>query len=407
MKKNLSILFLLAFTLFALAEEKEVNVSLGTSYANQVFVKLGTDSVTTVAASAWDVMFNKTSSFSFSMRVNDARIQVYEAFNNYNSSITQQQWDTIGISNLSKPLYNSETAWNKGAFDNVAVPEGTSGYPYGWGYYDMNTHHLFGSAIFLLKYSDGTFRKFKVDDYWSGYTVSYATWDAATSSWGATATSTISNSTGFGYSYNFFSFTTNSVVESIPADSQWDFVFTQYQTNLGTTMYKVTGVLQGYATKVAKSTDGTAPAESNYSSQINTIGYDWKTFSSSSFTYTLTNDKYFVKSSDGVIYKLWFTSFVGSSNGNLAFRYSTDLSSISTESAASSLSFQYSSASKELFLENASANSSVTIFSLAGQKAFGATVSDNSLSLDNLKSGIYIVTVKSGSESKQGKIIVP
>jgi Secretion system C-terminal sorting domain len=281
---------------------------------------------------------------------------------------------------------------------------------YGWGYYDINAHILYASAIFVLKYPDATYKKFKIDQYSAGYTISYATWDATTSTWGATTTTTIPNSTGTGYTYNFFSFATNSVVASIPADTHWDFVFTKYTADYygdGSLMYPVTGVLQQYTTKVAKSSEGTIPAASAYSTKMNTIGYDWKTFNGTA--YTLADTKYFVKSSDSIVYKVWFTAFEGSSTGNVSFKYTTELTSgISQETAASSsLSFTYLAASHKLVLQNVSTSSNVAVFSLTGQKVLETTVSDNSVLLDNLNSGIYVVRVKSGSESKQGKIIVP
>lgn len=411
MKRSLSILFLLSFVFVVSAQEKQINVSLGAGYANQVFVKLGTDEVTTISSSDWDVMFQRTDARSTVTRINDARIQAYEVFNNYTSKVTATQWDTVNVNNQAgwKAIYNSDTIWSGGAFEKVVKPAGSSPFVYGWGYYDINAHTLYASAIFVLKYPDATYKKFKIDQYAAGYTISYATWDAGTSSWGATTTNTIPNTTGAGNTYNFFSFTTNSVVASIPADTHWDVVFTKYTADYygdGSFMYPVTGVLQGYTTTVAKSTDGSVPAATAYSSKINTIGYDWKTFNGTG--YTLGGNKYFVKSSDGTIYKLWFTAFEGSSTGNVSFKYTSNLASgISSETGASSLSFAYQAASKELVLLNGSAASDVAVFSLTGQKVFGATVSDSRVFLGNLTQGIYLVRVKSGSENTQGKIIVP
>lgn len=411
MKRSLSAFFLFVLVFLASAEEKNVNVSLGAGYANQVFVKLGTDEVTTISSSDWDVMFQRTDARSTVTRINDARIQVYEVFNNYTSKVTATQWDTVNVNNQAgwKALYNSDTIWSGGAFERVVKPAGSSPFVYGWGYYDISAHTLYASAIFVLKYPDATYKKFKIDQYAAGYTISYASWNATTSAWGATTTATIPNTTGTGNTYNFFSFTTNSVVASIPADTHWDFVFTKYTADYngdGSFMYPVTGVLQGYATTVAKSTDGSIPAASAYSSKINTIGYDWKTFNGTA--YTLGDNKYFVKSSDGITYKLWFTSFEGSSTGNVSFRYTTDLTSgISQETeSSSSLSFTYLVESRSLILRNQAAISNVSVFSLTGQKVIETTVSGNAVLLDNLKSGIYIVRVKSGSQIKQDKIII-
>lgn len=416
MKKSLFFLLSLFVVSIASAEEKEISLSLGAGYVNQVFYKLGTDSITTISASDWDVMFGRTSTRDYYVRVNDATTKVYQVFNTYSSRITTEQWDSITLNNAvdSKLLYNSDTIWNQGAFMQAKDPS-SSPYYFSWGYYNMSDHHLYGCVIFVLKYVVGSttiYRKLLIDDYYAGFTIKYATWNAETSSWGETTTTTISNTTGDGKSYNYYSFATNSVVASIPDDDDWDMVFTKYITPIpagtDTVMYSVTGVLQKTGVTAVKSSDGSVPSSSEYSSTINTIGYDWKTYDPTAAKYTVGSNSYFIKSTDGITYKLWFTSF-SNTTGDVSFKYTTDLStsSVVSQTTSSDLSFSYSVSQKALLVANVSSAFTVKIYSLSGQTVFSEDSSGSEVSLAGLKSGIYIVQLKSGSAVQQGKIVVP
>jgi hypothetical protein len=90
--------------------------------------------------------------------------------------------------------------------------------------------------------------------------------------------------------------------------------------------YPVVGALTNIGVVTAKA-DGADPDVikwADYSAQtataINTIGSDWKTFDNTTFKYTMTPDRsYFVKTKAGLIYKMKFTGFAGSSTGQINF----------------------------------------------------------------------------------------
>src|SRR5690606_40554013 len=68
----------------------------------------------------------------------------------------------------------------------------------------------------------------------------------------------------------------------ISAENAWDMVFRKYVTDVGGgMMYGVTGTLHNPNVTVAKNEEPSGNPDPNnltYSEEINTIGYDWKTF---------------------------------------------------------------------------------------------------------------------------------
>ncbi len=122
---------------------------------------------------------------------------------------------------------------------------------------------------------------------------------------------------------------------SVSPVESWNIVFTNYTTNLGTeaepTPYAVTGVLTNNNVTVAKfeytdsdvaetiseafaaySTSDVTNLE--FSSEADAIGYNWKSYDSSTRLYTVhSNYFYIVKTSANEYYKLRFVSFYGSS----------------------------------------------------------------------------------------------
>ncbi|MDR1876908.1 MAG: T9SS C-terminal target domain-containing protein, partial [Flavobacteriaceae bacterium] len=200
MKKNLLLSVTLASVLVLRGQVKDVELTLQPTYTHQVYFQFGTDNQVSIPAATWDIAFLRISPYAFATRVNDSRIRVFQVAN------SASQWNLIYIANEASwtELYNSETVWNKGAFDNGSAT-------YGWGEYNSNTHHVVGSIVYVLKYTDNTYRKFMIDDFSSGYTCKYSTWDG--SSWGADQTVIVSNSSGT-ERFNYYSLVDNQQVNS-------------------------------------------------------------------------------------------------------------------------------------------------------------------------------------------------
>lgn len=402
------------------AQEVQGTVTMGAGYANQSYYKLSTSTETSVTGSSWDIAFYRMSSFSFGTRVNDHRgIKVYEA------SINPDDWSIIDVANAATwtQLYNSSTEWTVGAFDNASY-NSDNGYPlgYGWGEYNVATHHISGKAIFVLEYTNGTYRKFMIEDFYGGYTFKYATWDGTT--WGADTSYTLANSTNSDKIFNYYSFDTDAEVTVEPAATDWDFMFTKYNEDLmgdGSMMYSVTGVLHHPDIEVAQNDESTSTDTANltYQSEINTIGYDWKSFTGTA--YAVNSDMaYYIKYADGTIYRLVFNTFEGSSTGITTFNYQdvTDILAIEPVSAQVTFGlYPNPSYDKQVSIVydingNMSASNKVSVYNITGAMVFEKEVDtndglhNNTLNLSSLNSGIYLVKFQSGDSSITKKLIL-
>tara|TARA_B100000963_G_scaffold342030_1_gene342499 strand:- start:445 stop:1692 length:1248 start_codon:yes stop_codon:yes gene_type:complete len=408
--------FLIAIFLsmsFIHAQEITVNTSMGAGYSEQVYYKLSTQTETSFAANLWDIAMLRTSAYDFAIRVNDGiGIQVFEA-----SVITStSDWAAIDIADESSwtQLYNSDTQWDKGAFDQGSAT-------YGWGEYNPVTHHVEGTIIFVLKYSDGTYRKFVNEDFFSGYTFKYSTWTG--SEWTADQTVTIPNSNNPNNVYNYYSLQNDTEVVAEPVPANWDLKFTKYYTEVApNTMYLVSGVLNNELVEVAENDEpGGMPVSPSltYSTEINTIGYDWKSYTGAG--YSIDSEKaFYIKYEDGAVYRLYFTAFSGSSTGNLSFNFEDVTSSLGIEDVAEGISFGIypnPSTDKKINLvydvNNLSADKNeVSIYSTTGQQVFKTVLYNNAgfynknLDLSSLANGIYILKFNSGEYSISKKIIL-
>ncbi len=119
-----------------------------------------------------------------------------------------------------------------------------------------------------------------------------------------------------------------SVAEDLFSEStDWDLQFTQYTHEFdAVTPYLVTGVLLNpNSSKAILDTihtfdeiDYNVAENTEYTSEINTIGYDWKNYSLDAGSYTIKyNNSYIVSTTNGEYYKLRFTDFYDD-QGNLA-----------------------------------------------------------------------------------------
>lgn len=125
------------------------------------------------------------------------------------------------------------------------------------------------------------------------------------------------------YNLAFLSFSIGNTIIVEPPKTTWDIEFTQY-THIfydpPVTPYLVTGcLLNRYNTTAQKdsllifSTINFSAIENlTFSSDINTIGYDWKIFANGTYiTYPQIN--YIIKDSEGFYYKLHFIDFYNNS----------------------------------------------------------------------------------------------
>ncbi len=392
------------------AQEVTVNTSMGAGYDTEVYYKLSTETETTFSSASWDIAFLRNDNLNHGIRVNDGiSIEVFEASNN------PADWSSIDVADEASwtPLYNSDTVWNNGAFMQGSAT-------YGWGEYNPVTHHIEGSVIFVLKYADGTYRKFINEDYFGGYTFKYATWDGT--NWSADTMETVSNSGNPDNRYNYYSLQNSQEVVSEPAESDWDFVFRRYTTFLDPPgqYYVVSGTLHNSNITVAQNEEtGTPdPNDLSYLEEMNTIGYDWKAFTG---VWTIDSDqKYYVKYDESTVYRLYFTDFEGSSNGNLTFVFEEVSDLLGFEDVSEEVSFGvYPNPSKDKIVQLIydintafSEENQIDIYDLNGRRVFYSNASNNkgfynkTLNLSALQSGMYVLTFTSGSKTISKKLIL-
>ena len=399
--------FLLVQSTFS--QETTVNLSLGASYTSQVYYKLNTKTETTVAANSWDLAFFRASNYEHGIRVNDGiGIEVFEAANQATA------WNTIDITNEAawSKLYNSDTDRINGAFMQGSAT-------YGWGEYNTATHHITGTIIYVLKYTDGSYKKFICEDFYGGYTIKYASWNG--SDWSEDKSAVISNSNNSNNTYNYFSLQNDSEVMIEPAATDWDFVFTKYFTDVSTSKYNVTGVLSSDNITVATAT-GDTTNNLSYSEAINTIGYNWKSLNYTTYTYEINSElKFYIKDKDEKIYKLYFTEFGGSSTGNLAFNFEDVTQTLGIEEVGENIAFGIypnpvrSDKKINIIFDVNKVNKNenkIEIYNLSGQKVLATSITNSlgfynkEINLSSLNSGIYMLKFTSGNYQKIKKIVI-
>jgi len=415
MKRGLLLLTAILCGFAAQAQVVNASVTMGPSYANQVYFKLSNQATNTYPHASWDLAFLRTNAFAFATRVNDARnIEVYEA------SANIADWATIDVTQIGNwtRLYNSETQWDLGAVDNGSAT-------YGWGEYNPGNHHVTGAVVFVLKYANGTFRKFKIDDYFGGYTFTYATWSGT--AWSADQQVVLPNSANPTNQFNYYSLENNAAVAAEPASADWDLTFTKYKTDYfgdGSMWQDVTGVFHAPNVEVAENTEPTgmpSPAPAlTYVGDINTIGYDWKTFNMGTFTYTISTDKaFYVKTANDDIYRLVFASFAGSGTGNISFNYENVTGLLGTETFGNNNSFGVypnPSADKKINIvydlaTNGDKNT-VSVYSITGAKVYEQTLGANAgffnqqIDLGTLNNGVYVLKFQTGDYTATRKIVL-
>ena len=415
MKKRILLLTVILFGFTGNAQVVAGSVTMGAGYADQVFYKFSNQSANAYPHASWDVAFLRTNNFGFATRVNEARgIQIFEASSNI------ADWTTIDVANESNwvPLHNSETEWDLGALDQGSAT-------YGWGEYNPATHHVTGAVVFVFKYANGTYRKFKIDDFFGGYTFTYSTWSGT--GWSADTTVSLPNAANPTNRFNYYSLENNAAVVAEPAVSDWDLIFTKYKTDYfgdGSFYQDVTGVMHHPTIEVAENIEpGNMPNVSNltFVADINAIGYDWKTFNMSDFTYTINTEKaFYVKLENGTVYRLIFASFAGSSTGNITFNFEDVTSLLGTENFANNVSFGiYPNPSTDkkinIVYDLPSGNSdknTVSVYSVTGAKVYEQVIAGTSgffnqeIDLGNLNNGVYVLKFESGNYSTSKKIVL-
>ena len=408
MKKiTATIILQIMFILNVFAQNTEISLNQG--YENQSFYSMVNGEILNTQNNNWDIAFS-TDAFSSTIRINDGKgVELYT----YPLGDTSA-WNTIdnnSINILVNPMYNSDTSWELGAFDVNT----TNGMDFGWGVYNLATHHIIGDSLFIIKTVDGNWKKLWLEKKVSGeYLFKYANLDG----------SNMINQNVQASNYNdkrfiYYSLESDLIIDREPILSDWDITFTKYITPVQGMPYSVTGVLSNSGVEVAKVDNIPSPltytnyGAHNFTQEINSIGYDWKTFSG---TYVIDSDRlYFIRDYQQNIWRLVFTNFDGMSTGNIEFN--TELLS-----ATNTNNYQYNN-SLELYPNPASTDNNIiliydiksndgviNIYDITGKKLYSTNLTSgfdtHTINNHKLKKGVYIISLVVNGEKINKRLII-
>lgn len=300
------------------------SVVTGAQYADQVYYHLDNGSVKTVPNTNWDIAF-QISGYSSSILTNGgAGVLLYDV-----PGSTGESWsepvDTNGMVAGWTAWNNSVESWDQGAF-NMDRDYNTG--DFGWGEYNMLTHTVSGSRVFVIKLANGSYKKIIIDGLISGvYSFRYADLDGSNEMSG-----TLTKKDFTGKNFGYYSLSGASSLDREPESSEWHLTFGKYidmvASQNGNVPYAVTGIrLNGgvLAAKVITETPETiaAPDASLFTSKITTIGWNWKAYDFANNAYTVSDTTaFFVMTPDEQVYRLIFTGFSGGGTGTYSFNTS-------------------------------------------------------------------------------------
>tara|TARA_B100000809_G_C15136176_1_gene530695 strand:- start:1417 stop:2658 length:1242 start_codon:yes stop_codon:yes gene_type:complete len=412
MKRKLLIVAAILTGGITLAQTTET-ISIGAGYVNENYYKLSDGSENSVVRADWDLAFaaNGLGFASSTIRINGGSGAVLYKYSN-----TISDWSTVDTTSFdwsTNKLRNSDEDWTTGAFNSL-IP--TSAFDLGWGTYSTATHVVSGDRIFILKLVDGSFRKLIVENLQGGvYTVKYADINGANET-----TKTVTKSTYSGKKFGYLSVQNGTVLDREPIAASWDLLFTGYQRGLDG--YGVKGVLANSDVKVARAHPVNDPttegfAGKNFTSDIGTIGYDWKTINFSTFQWDITDSLvYFVEVPNKDVYRIIFTAFGGSSNGNFVFtkekigttvgiedgKVSEEILNVYPNPATSEINLTFIGGAEQTLL---------SIYDVSGKEVFQKQINNiglnqENIDVSNLDRGIYILMLTTENSHSSQKIII-
>ena len=392
------------------------SITLGANYTDHVLYDFATQRKTNIPKSSWDIGFNTKTTRGAAIIANYG-IDVY-IYPNGDTSVWNNTLDTAGISTWTK-LYNSDTTWEIGAFN---IPATNNQFDYGWGVYNMTNHYLYGHVIYIIKTQNGTYKKLWIKELNTAgqYTFTYADLDGAN-----IQTKTFSKSTYNDQLLAQYSFTSNDFINS-PKYNDWTVSFGQYYTEIpaggSIVNYGVNGILLNTDVKAAKLSpvDPNANVDTNgvtFMNAINTIGYQWKTYVSSSNSYQIEDSTvYILKVQNNSYWKMVMTGFEGSSTGKVTFateRLSPVTNSLPPLSKNRALMLYpnpvHSGVLNIVIDLEAKESVKYTIYAITGQLMLEGqyipqdVFSTYALDVNQLPSGNYIINISTASSQFQSK----
>ncbi len=410
---KLSVLVILALasstTLFGASD----SVQLGPGYMNDVFYQFGTQKKTELPSKNWDIAF-EVPGFSSSIITNSGNgVRLWAVPNSTYESFAKPV-DTNAVFKTPE-LHNSFTNWSSGAF-NRGIDFNTG--DFGWGEYNSSTHAVSGTTLFVIQLLDKQYRQILIDVLQNKtYTIRVANIDGSNAQ-----NYDIRKDDFMKRNFAYFSLVNAQTVQREPVAEEWDLLFGTYTGLSGQAMdtpYPVRGVLANRNVQVAMykgpNRETIQHSTLSFDTSYQAIGYDWKSFNGTAYDIDAER-AYFVKRSDGRVFRLWFTEFKGSSNGNISFDTEEMIGSSvrDGESPVASMSVYPNPAPRGECVVVLNAERSAEPAVLKVYNILGDEVSTQSLTLGkeltltvhDLQSGVYTLCLQVGKNFVSRKLIV-
>ncbi len=410
MKRSILSIAMILLIAGVFAQEEKVVVT-GASYVDDVYYSLENGVVSSVARNNWDLGFS-TSNFSVSILANHSSgVEVYT----YPMGDTAD-WATLDTTGMVwTPMYNSIETFDEGAFSAQA-----SSHPdYGWGTYNMGTHDITGDSLLVIKTVGGDYKKLSIimrGSIANTWDFKYANLD------GSDEQIVMLNSGDYNTkSFVYYSMDSTAVADSLaivdrePATDDWDMLFTKYWDY--TIPYFVTGVLTNEAHVVAQEVKDEGLDQStfvefedtSFTSVINIIGSDWKSFNMGTFAYDVDSTVvFFIKKygePDSTYYKLYFTAFDYTEGKYTFMLEELSLVSAKTPSIIQMLEVYPNPASESInVVFDHTGETAIQIMDMAGRIVYtnlyeAGGFTNMALDINHLNSGLYFLKVKTGDQT--------
>lgn len=408
-------LSLLFSTVFFKIEAQVIKdtIVLSVGYANQLWYSLSDGTRGVSAKTNWDIAFD-CDSVSTSIHINSA---IGTALYKYPLSDTTG-WLTVDTANIRNwsLQHNSDTSWAIGAFNRGADPGNMN--DVGWGIASSSTNSVVGDSLFVIKLSNGAFKKLWIKSFSDGgYNFQFANLDGSDF-----FSHFLPKSQFAGKNFGYFSIEYNMALDREPTTTEnWDLLFTQYIALVPNT-FTVAGILTNKGVEVAEVKNVanvsayTNWATKTFNSNISTIGYDWVSFSGG----WVVSDSlvYFIRTNQDEIWKLVLEGFGGAPSG--AFYFSKEkMAGTNTKTLSSSISSfsiypNPSNGNNTTLIYNLKSQvkqANVSVYDLSGKLLFIKKIPQNSglntheIPTSQLSSGMYLLQINCDGQTMHQKLI--
>lgn len=410
-------LVLLYVSLQAFSLQPNDSVSIGTGYTKMVFYNLSTGAQTEASNTDWHLAFSVRPTpippggnpqEGAVIRINEQN-SMSIAVVPTSDAASFNTVDTSGWVNWPK-LHDSDSKLIEGALNSNR--DLTNAFDFGWGKYNMTSHNLVGDSVFIVSLPGGGVKKLIIESLKkdTAYNIKYSNIDNSDMQ-----QMEIRKSLFAGKNFVYLNLFTNEMKDKEPASASWDLQFLKYTgVNIqGLPVYPVTGVWVNRGVTVAKA-EGVDVTSNDYSghtfaTEMNTIGWDWKTFGGAGFTVT-DSLVFFTRTAQGRYFKVVFTGFGGSSNGLFKFYKEEIIASTSIEDFRDiSWNVYPNPANDFITIKSQIPVTNVSVFTLTGSLVSQSQIDrmqDFAISTDALSNGVYLVAVYSNEGISVKRIVV-